>query len=106
MDDLEQWLTPVSLSSGFEQANRYVILDAHGNHVGYMAEEEKGMGSMLSRQWLHTHRPFVTHVFDRNQNEVLRVSVFDSYCKYMLLGLISLLVSQAFFLDQFYNICV
>ncbi|KAM5453609.1 hypothetical protein MaudCBS49596_002812 [Microsporum audouinii] len=48
------------------------------------------MGGMLSRQWLHTHRPFVTHVFDKNQNEVLRfhrpfswinstIFVFDPY---------------------------
>ncbi|EGD92733.1 hypothetical protein TESG_00302 [Trichophyton tonsurans CBS 112818] len=69
---VQRQLEMMNVLLGFEQANRYVILDAHGNHVGYMAEEEKGMGSMLSRQWLHTHRPFVTHVFDRNQNEVLR----------------------------------
>ncbi|EFR00879.1 scramblase [Nannizzia gypsea CBS 118893] len=69
---VQRQLEMMNVLLGFEQANRYVILDAHGNHIGYMAEEEKGMGGMLSRQWLHTHRPFVTHVFDRNQNEVLR----------------------------------
>ena len=63
-----------SLNSGFEQANKYVILDASGNHVGYMAEQEKGMGNMMARQWFGTHRAFVTHVFDRHENEVLRVS--------------------------------
>lgn len=60
---------------GFEQANRYVIFDAQGNHVGYMAEQEQGVGNMMTRQWFGTHRAFVTHVFDRNQNEVLRVSI-------------------------------
>lgn len=95
--------------SGFEQANKYVILDAHGNHVGYMAEEEKGMSGVLSRQWLHTHRPFVTHVFDRNQNEVLRVSLLERYitaAEQYDLGLTSLTVSSTLFLDQFYNICI
>lgn len=57
-----------------------MILDAHGNHVGYIAEEEKGMGNMMSRQFFRTHRSFVTHVFDRHENEVLRVcfAVIDS----------------------------
>lgn len=59
--------------SGFEQANRYVIYDGSGNHVGYMAEQEKGMGNMMARQWFRTHRSFVTHVFDKHENEVLRV---------------------------------
>ncbi|KAH8702285.1 Scramblase-domain-containing protein [Talaromyces proteolyticus] len=57
---------------GFEQANRYVIMDAHGNHVGYMAEQETGLGRMMARQWFRTHRSFTTHVFDRDENEVLR----------------------------------
>lgn len=59
--------------SGFEQANRYVIYDGSGNHIGYMAEQEKGMGNMMTRQLLKTHRSFVTHVFDKHENEVLRV---------------------------------
>jgi hypothetical protein len=48
-------------------------MDPQGNHVGYMAERDGGMGSMLMRQSFRTHRSFVTHVFDRHQNEVLRV---------------------------------
>lgn len=58
---------------GFEQANRYIIMDPHGNHVGYMAEHDGGFGKALSRQAFRTHRPFTTHVFDRDQKEVLRV---------------------------------
>ncbi|KAL1957047.1 hypothetical protein VTO42DRAFT_6424 [Malbranchea cinnamomea] len=69
---VQRQLEMMNLLIGFEQANRYVILDAHGNHVGYMAEQEQGFGKMLARQWFHTHRSFVTHVFDRHQNEVLR----------------------------------
>jgi hypothetical protein len=48
-------------------------MDAMGNHIGYMAEQEKGMGGAMARQWFRTHRSFVTHVFDRHENEVLRV---------------------------------
>ena len=66
-----------SVYSGFEQANRYVILDAQGNHAGYMAEQEQGLGKMMARQWFNTHRSFITHVFDKHQNEVLRVSVIS-----------------------------
>lgn len=66
-------LTGYELNSGFEQANKYVIMDANGDHIGYMAEEEKGMANMMARQWFRTHRSFVTHVFDKHENEVLRV---------------------------------
>ena len=58
---------------GFEQANKYVIMDPKGGHIGYMAERELGMGNMMARQMLGTHRSFTTHVFDRHGKEVLRV---------------------------------
>lgn len=50
-------------------------MDAQGNHIGYMAEQEKGMANAVARQSFGTHRSFVTHVFDRQENEVLRVSL-------------------------------
>ena len=59
---------------GFEQANKYVIMDPQGNHIGYMAERELGMGNMMARQMFGTHRSFTTHVFDKQGKEVLRVS--------------------------------
>ncbi len=49
-------------------------MDPQGNHIGYMAEQELGMKNMMARQMLRTHRSFVTHIFDKNQVEVLRVS--------------------------------
>ena len=58
---------------GFEQANKYVIMDPKGGHIGYMAEKDLGMGSMMARQAFSTHRSFTTHVFDRHGKEVLRV---------------------------------
>ena len=58
---------------GFEQANKYVIMDPKGGHIGYMAEMELGMGNTMVRQMASTHRSFTTHVFDRQGKEVLRV---------------------------------
>ncbi|PWY79600.1 Scramblase-domain-containing protein [Aspergillus heteromorphus CBS 117.55] len=69
---VQRQLELMNVMIGFEQANKYVIMDANGNHIGYMAEQEKGMGNMMARQWFRTHRSFVTHVFDKHENEVLR----------------------------------
>ncbi|KAI9933335.1 hypothetical protein AWENTII_002627 [Aspergillus wentii] len=69
---VQRQLELMNVMIGFEQANKYVIMDANGNHVGYMAEQEKSMASVMARQWFRTHRSFVTHVFDRHENEVLR----------------------------------
>ncbi|KAG8529748.1 uncharacterized protein KY384_005229 [Bacidia gigantensis] len=57
---------------GFEQANKYVIMDPQGQHIGFMAEKDLGMGNMMKRQFFSTHRSFETHVFDRHGKEVLR----------------------------------
>ena len=57
---------------GFEQANKYVIMDGQGNRIGYLAEQEHGLGRTVARQAFGTHRSFTTHVFDRNEMEVLR----------------------------------
>lgn len=60
---------------GFEQANNYVVMDPEGNHLGYIAERDLGMGSMMARQMFSTHRSFTAHVFDKYGKEVLRVRV-------------------------------
>ena len=70
---VQRQIEMLNLFIGFEQANRYVILDPQGNHVGYMAEHDGGLGKKFSRQGFKTHRAFTTHVFDRHQTEVLRV---------------------------------
>lgn len=70
---VQRQIEMMNIFLGFEQANRYIIMDPHGNHVGYMAEHDGGFGKALSRQAFRTHRPFTTHVFDREQKEVLRV---------------------------------
>ncbi|KAL9101749.1 MAG: hypothetical protein Q9163_003025 [Psora crenata] len=62
----------MNVMMGFEQANKYVIMDPQGQHIGFMAERDLGMGSMFKRQMFSTHRSFTTHVFDRFGKEVLR----------------------------------
>jgi Scramblase len=66
-------LEMMNVLMGFEQANRYVIMDPQGNHIGYLAEQDHGIGSTMKRQAFKTHRSFTTHVFDKNEREVLRI---------------------------------
>ncbi|KAJ2156602.1 hypothetical protein GGF46_005077 [Coemansia sp. RSA 552] len=58
---------------GFEQANRYALLDPSGNPAGFMVEEQT-MGSVLGRQVFRLHRPFRILVLDVNGNVCLRIS--------------------------------
>ncbi|KAF1363466.1 Scramblase-domain-containing protein [Lizonia empirigonia] len=69
---IQRQLEMMNVLMGFEQANRYVIMDPHGNHIGYLAERDHGLGSAMARQMFKTHRSFTTHVFDRDEKEVLR----------------------------------
>ncbi|KAH7552874.1 Scramblase-domain-containing protein [Bipolaris maydis] len=69
---VQRQLEMMNVLMGFEQANRYVIMDPHGNHIGYLAEQEHGIGNTVARQMFKTHRSFTTHVFDRDEKEILR----------------------------------
>ncbi|KAF2448741.1 Scramblase-domain-containing protein [Karstenula rhodostoma CBS 690.94] len=69
---VQRQLEMMNVLMGFEQANRYVIMDPHGNHIGYLAELDHGVGRAVARQMFRTHRSFTTHVFDKNEVEVLR----------------------------------
>ncbi|KAI8146366.1 Scramblase [Fennellomyces sp. T-0311] len=57
---------------GYEQANRYKIMDPNGNHVGYIAEEEGFMKS-LSRQFMRTHRHMNATILDMNGQVVYKI---------------------------------
>lgn len=69
---VQRQLEMMNVLMGFEQANRYVIMDPHGNHIGYLAELDHGLGRAVARQAFKTHRSFTTHVFDKEEREVLR----------------------------------
>lgn len=86
----------MNVMMGFEQANKYVIMDPHGQHLGFMAEKDLGMGSMFKRQMFSTHRSFTTHIFDKFGKEVLRVSFGYFVVKRWLM---QDLVSPSIFLD-------
>jgi hypothetical protein len=60
-----------NLAFGFEQENRYVIMDPRQPQapVGYIAEES----NWLVRQLMRTRRPFVATIFDGSSNEIFKV---------------------------------
>jgi hypothetical protein len=70
---VQRQLEIMNVLIGFEQANKYVIMDPQGNHIGFIAERELGAGNMMARQMFRTHRSFTAHVFDKFEKEVLRV---------------------------------
>ncbi|PVZ97820.1 hypothetical protein BB558_006210 [Smittium angustum] len=63
----------MSLLVGFEQSNRYALLDQQGNLLGYMLEDST-LVSMLMRQSFRLHRPFKVTILDANMKPVLRVT--------------------------------
>lgn len=69
---VQRQIEMMNIFLGFEQANRYVIMDPHGNHIGYMAEHDGGIAKTMGRQWFRTHRSFMVHVFGRDGQEILR----------------------------------
>ena len=69
---VQRQLEMMNVLVGFEQANRYVIMDPHGNHIGYLAELDHGLGRAVARQAFKTHRSFTCMVFDKQEREVLR----------------------------------
>lgn len=60
-----------NVALGFEQQNKYVIMDPHQPQapVGYIVEES----NVFLRQVMRTRRPFVVLVLDANGEEVCRV---------------------------------
>lgn len=87
---IERQLELMNVVMGFEQANRYAIMDTYGNHIGYMEEEDIGITKMLLRQVYRLHRPFVVRVYDRYNNHILTIrrpfSLINSHIKAILPG--------------------
>lgn len=70
---IQRQIEMMNVFMGFEQANRYVIMNGRGETIGYMAEQDHGIGKTLARQAFKTHRSFTAHIFDADQREVLRI---------------------------------
>jgi len=58
---------------GFEQANKYTIMDPHGNHVGFIAEEDS-LANSMSRQLLRTHRKFNAVIMNAEGDVVFKIT--------------------------------
>ncbi|KAI9286270.1 Scramblase-domain-containing protein [Umbelopsis sp. AD052] len=58
---------------GFEQANKYSIMDPNGNNVGFIAEEDS-LTSTMSRQLLRTHRKFNATIMNAQGEVVFKIS--------------------------------
>lgn len=88
---IERQVEMMNVFLGFEQINRYVILDALGNRLGSMEERDLGFVSAMMRQIYRLHRPFTVDVFDNDGNQVLTIkrpfSFINSHIKVFLAGM-------------------
>ncbi|MEZ4389682.1 MAG: phospholipid scramblase-related protein [Polyangiales bacterium] len=57
---------------GYESRNKYEVLDPNGAPILYAAEQGKGVGAMVMRQFFGHWRTFELHVFDSARNVILR----------------------------------
>lgn len=57
---------------GYESRNKYEIQDPGGQAILYAAEQGKGFGATLLRQFVGHWRTFEVHVFDNARNVILR----------------------------------
>lgn len=85
---IERQVEFMNLFLGFEQANRYKIMDLLGNLIGYMEEKDFGIGKMIARQLFRLHRPFDIDIFDNNGKLLLNIkrpfSFINSHIKCFL----------------------
>lgn len=71
---IERQIEMMNVFLGFEQANRYAILDVMGNRIGYMQERDFSFVKAMMRQFYRLHRPFTMDVFDNWGNVVLTIN--------------------------------
>lgn len=71
---IERQIEMMNVFLGFEQANRYAILDASGNRIGYMQERDFSFVKAIMRQFYRLHRPFTLDVFDNWGNAILTIN--------------------------------
>ncbi|KAG7195415.1 uncharacterized protein KQ657_003173 [Scheffersomyces spartinae] len=88
---IERQLEVMNVVLGFEQANKYKILNAQGQQVGFMEEVDFGLLKVLGRQFFRTHRPFDINVYNNYGDLVLVIkrpfSFINSHIKAFLPGL-------------------
>lgn len=72
---MERQMEMMNVFLGFEQQNRYAVLDINGHHLGYMEEDGFGFSKVILRQITRLHRPFSVRVLDRQGQHVMTVSI-------------------------------
>lgn len=70
---IERQIEMMNVFLGFEQANKYAIMDVMGNRIGYMQERDFSIGKAILRQIYKLHRPFTVDVFDNWGNVILTI---------------------------------
>ena len=87
---IERQIEMMNVFMGFEQANRYKIMNANGDQIGYMEEKDIGFLKMLGRQFFRLHRPFDIDVFNNYGELLLTIkrpfSFINSHIKALLPG--------------------
>lgn len=87
---IERQVEMMNVFLGFEQANRYKIMNSLGEQVGFMEEKDIGFMKMLGRQFFRLHRPFDIDVFNNYGDLLLTIkrpfSFINSHIKCYLPG--------------------
>lgn len=87
---IERQIEFMNVFLGFEQANRYKIMNSMGQQIGYMEEEDYGILKMIGRQFFRLHRPFKIGVYDNYGTLVMTIkrpfSFINSHIKCYLPG--------------------
>lgn len=85
---IERQVEMMNVFLGFEQANKYAIMDVMGNRIGYMQERDFGFFKAITRQIYRLHRPFVVDIFDNFGNILMTIerpfSFINSHIKAVL----------------------
>ncbi|CDO94639.1 unnamed protein product [Kluyveromyces dobzhanskii CBS 2104] len=85
---IERQVEMMNVVLGFEQANKYAIMDVMGNKIGYMQERDFGFFKAITRQIYKLHRPFTVDVFDNVGNVLMTIqrpfSFINSHIKAIL----------------------
>lgn len=87
---IERQVEFMNVILGFEQANKYKIMNSVGDQVGYMVEKDFGILKAIGRQFFRLHRPFDIDVFNNYGDLLLTIkrpfSFINSHIKALLPG--------------------
>lgn len=87
---IERQVELMNVVIGFEQANRYRIMNSNGEQIAYMEEKDFGIMKALGRQFFRLHRPFELEVFNNYGDLILTIkrpfSFINSHIKALLPG--------------------